>query len=34
MFGAAVSLGFLTGFIQILFYVLGILCFIKYLRQK
>ena len=34
MFGATVSFGILTGLIQILFYVLGIFCFIKYLRQK
>ncbi|MDF2611492.1 MAG: hypothetical protein K0R92_2966 [Lachnospiraceae bacterium] len=32
--GAAVSLGVLFGFIQVLFYILGILCFIKYLKEK
>jgi hypothetical protein len=34
MMGMAVSFGIITGGIQILFYVLGILCFIKYLRDK
>lgn len=34
MFGAAVSFGLIFGVVQFLFYFLGILCFIKYLRER
>jgi hypothetical protein len=33
MFGAAVLFGIFSGIIQFLFYFLGVLCFIKYLRE-
>lgn len=26
--------GIISGFIKVLFYILGILCFIKYLKEK
>lgn len=34
MFNTVVSFGILAGIIEILFYILGILCFIKYLRKN
>lgn len=34
MMGGLVSFSILSAIIKYLFYVLGILCFIKYLKQK
>jgi len=34
MMSTVVSFGIISGIIQFLFYVLGILCFIKYLRKN
>ena len=34
MMGTVFSFGIIYGMIKFLFYVLGILCFIKYLRQR
>lgn len=34
MFGATVLFGMIFGIIQFLFYFLGVLCFIKYLRER
>jgi hypothetical protein len=34
MLGSAFLFGIISGVVKFLFYVLGILCFIKYLREK
>ncbi len=34
MFPLVYSFGFVLEFIKVLFYILGILCFIKYLKEK
>ncbi len=34
MMGAIVSFGIISEVVKFLFYLLGILCFIKYLRKK
>jgi hypothetical protein len=34
MVGLVYYLGIMSGFIKVLFYILGILCFLKYLKEK